>query len=308
MLFFKTKKQKEFEELAAKWQTAIYTAVAQLESSKCKHEQSTSFIKYMQYFYKNDIDNLQNAYNILTKFINAKLYDGTPLLSKFYIYFGYCSTTSYSMNIFIHDESLVKFIDDIGFASVSMYDENLYETKTAALQVGTGCIPCDMWFLREAVIDRIVKVCNRYYKQLEQLRTLLTSTAAVSIIRKYSHLYWNGAMFRIIVDVTPERVNEIVEYLKECNVKYANEYREYLIQQLAEKSLATKRQFDKNLNEYHNVKTVANIEYDIPHSKCDIYSVFEEAHIVKLKRQDKNQEHKAIINEIREAAKQRLAE
>lgn len=309
MLFFKTKKQKEFEELANKWKTAINTAVAQLKSSKCKHEQSTSFIQYMQYFYKNnDIDDLKYAYNILTKFINTKLHDGTPLLSKFYIYFGDRSTSSYSMNITIHDESLVKFIDEIGFASVSLYGENLYETKTAVLQVGTDCIPCDKWCLREAVIDRIVKVCDHYYKKLEQLKTLLTSDAAASIIRKYSHLYFNGVVFRIIVDVTPERVNEITEHLKECNVKYVNEYREYLIQQLAEKSIATTRQFDKKIIEYHNIKTVANIEYDIPHSNCEIYSVFEASHIVKLNRQAKNQEHKVIINEIREAAKKRLAE
>lgn len=312
MLFFKTKKQKEFEELADKWKTAINTAVAQLESSNCKHEQSKSFMLYMHYFYENDIERLQNAYNILTNFINAKLHDGTPLLSKFYIYLRDSSTShysmNYSMNISIHDESLVKFIDEIGFASVSMYSEHLYETKTAVSQVSTHCIPCDTWRLKEAAVDSIVKVCDQYYKQLEQLKTLLSSSAAASIVRKYSHLYWNGAAFHIIVDVTPERVNEITEYLKKCNVQYVNEYREYLIQQLAENSLTTKCQYDKKSNEYHDVKTVDNIEYDIPHSKCEIYSVFEASHIVKLNRQAKNQEHKAIINEIREAAKQRLAE
>jgi hypothetical protein len=115
---------------------------------------------------------------------------------------------------------------------------------------------------------------------------------------RFSKLRWTGYDFIIETVVRPDRLNAIIEHLKPLNLKYLNEYREYLIGRMA----------DDTINTNTSPKKIRNIQFDYPESAAISYIEFEAMHKAKLDRDAKNLEYKSVIDDIRAVAEEKVKE
>lgn len=286
MLFFKSKKEKAEERMEKEWNDHAATAMGQLKSSMFNVGQVQKFCSFIEgRKYSN------HGRDILQSLVEAKLFDGTPLLSKFFIY----SSADYykECSIGMHNLALVAFIDQTGFDVVDMINSNWYDKSLATEQVK---YIRKQYMTDDGDVKTLVEFCNKYYKALEDLRAKIAITDKTLLMPQFTKVRWGGTSFCLDVVVRPERVNRIIEHLKPLNLKYLDEYRAYMIDALANASIT------------HAVKgsKVMNIQYDQPTAYCNTYMRFEENHVAKLNREAKNHENKTVIDEIRAAAQKKI--
>lgn len=281
---FKSKDAKEADALNQEWHNLLNTAVRQLESSNGNYDQSKHFLSL---FSGRDVRNWIPRLKIL---VDGKLSDGSPILSKFFI--RPVAESTIRCRIAIHDSSILDYIKGIGFEIVRLGGPNLYESDLG-LQAGKGLFMmefCDDWDMYE-----IVEKCNQYYVALLKVKDRITSREVICV-PKYTKIEWNGVSFYFETELTPSRVDEIIASLP-SDCKYLREYREYLIDKLAEASIR------ENPTVGRILKTIA---YNQPVIYCAIYSNFEKSHESELDYQAKNKEFESVINEIKDAAKKKI--
>lgn len=285
MLFFKSKAKKEEERKEKAWNDLAARAIRQLKSSMFDVGQVQRFCSFMASRRYNP-----NGFAILQDLTEAKLFDGTPLLSKFFIY---ASSYERECSIGIHNGAIVAFIDQTGFYRVDL-GKGYYEGKSVQEIVK---------FLTKQYMTDIHDVkaltdwCDKYYKKLEELRALIATTDRRLLMPQFSKVRWTGYDFIIETVVRPDRLNAIIEHLKPLNLKYLNEYRDYLISCMANDSINTSSTATKKIRD---------IQFDYPETCTRSYLSFETMHEAKLNREAKNLEHKSVIDEIRAAAEQKV--
>lgn len=285
MLFFKSKAKKEEERKEKAWNDLAARAIRQLKSSMFDVGQVQRFCTFMASRRYNP-----NGFAILQDLTEAKLFDGTPLLSKFFIY---SSNYERECSVGIHNGAIVAFIDQTGFYRVDL-GKGYYDAKNVQETVK---------FINKQYMTDIHDVkaltdwCDKYYKKLEELRALITTTDRRLLMPQFSKLRWTGYDFIIETVVRPDRLNAIIEHLKPLNLKYLNEYRDYLISCMANDSINTSSTATKKIRD---------IQFDYPETCTRSYISFQTMHEAKLNREAKNLEHKSVIDEIRAAAEQKV--
>jgi hypothetical protein len=283
---FKSKARKEADALNEQWHTLLNTAVRQLESSNHNYDQSKQFFSLLS---GRDV---RSWIPRLQTLVDGKLSDGSPILSKFFLL--PVAESSIKCRIAIHDSSILDPIKDFGFGIVRLGGPSVYE-KDIYKQAAKGLFLmefCDNWDM-----GKIVEKCNLYYDALLKLKDQI-STREVIFVPKYTKIEWWGHIFGFETELTPSRVDEIINALAlPSDCKYLPEYRKYLIEKLAEASIS------KSSEGVRKVKTVA---YNQPVVYCWIYSDFEKRHLNDLNYQAKNKEFESVINEIKDAAQKKI--
>lgn len=281
---FKSKARKEADALTDQWHTLLNNACRQLVSSKYDYNQFSQLVELLK---GRDVRNWVPRLQIL---VDGKLSDGSPVLSKFFL--RPVAETSVKCRIAIHDSTILDYVKGNGFGIVRLGGPNIYE-KDVAKQAAMGLFLmefCDHWDM-----GSIVEKCNKYYDALLKVKDRITSREVICV-PKYTKIEWNGGAFSFETELTPSRVNDIIASLP-SDCKYLREYREYLINKLADASIRENSAVGRIL------KTIA---YDQPYIYCEIYSDFEKRHQKELDYQAKNKEFESVINEIREAAMKRI--
>lgn len=285
MDLFKSKSKKE-EERKAKERIELRTkAIKQLKSSMFDVGQVDEFLSFIltRRFKPEYLEMLRG----LTE---AKLFDGTPLLSKFFIY--KCSNDK-ECSVGIHNGAIVAFIEQTGFLSVDLgrgpYDDKPIQERARYI---------DRQYMTDAHdVRRLSEWCDKYYKQLEVLRTRIATTDKTLLMPQFSKVRWDGLNFTIETLVRPDRLNAIIEHLKPLNLKYLNEYRDYLIDCMANDSISTS---------CTGVRKMRDIQFDYPETLARTYTDFERVHQAKLDREAKNIEQKSVIDRIRAVAEEKF--
>lgn len=285
MLFFKSKARKEEERKEKAWNELASKAIGQLKSSMFDVGQVQKFCSFMASRRYNS-----NGFGILGELVEAKLFDGTPLLSKFFIY---SSSYERECSIGVHNGAIVAFIDQTGFYRVDL-GRGYYEGKSV-IEIVKYLNKQYMTDLHDVMT--LTDFCDKFYKKVEELRAYIATTDRRLLMPQFSKLTWTGSRFNIETVVRPDRLNAIIEHLKPLNLKYLNEYREYLISCMAGDSINTSST---------SLKKIRDIQYDYPESTARSYVDFETMHQAKLDREAKNLEHKSVIDEIRAAAEQKV--
>jgi hypothetical protein len=282
---FKSKATKEAEALLAQWYNELNQASKQLRSSKYNYNQVRSFLNLLS---GRDKRNWLSRIQIL---VRNNLFDGTPLLSKFFI--RSVNESTIKCRIAIHDSSILEPIKEAGFGIVRLGGPNIYERnidEQAAMGIFT------MEFTDTYYMTRIVEKCDEYYKALIRVKERTSPEGDIICYPKYTKIEWNGGAFSFETELTPTRVDEIIAALP-SDCKYLREYRRYLIEKLAEASISTSSV---------GVRKVKTVAYNQPVVYCWIYSDFEKRHLSGLNYQAKNKEFESVINEIREAAQKKI--
>ena len=281
---FKSKARKEADALNEQWHTLLNTACQQLVSSKYDYGQ---FSKFLELIRGRDV---RNWVPRLQTLVDGKLSDGSPVLSKFFLL--PVAESSVKCRIAVHDSTILDPIKENGFGVVRLGGPNIYE-KDVAQQAAKGLFLmefCDYWDM-----GRIVEKCNQYYDALLKIKDRITSREVICV-PKYTKIEWTGGSFGFETELTPSRVNDIIDSLP-SDCKYLLEYRKYLIDKLAEAAIGT------SSVRVRKVKTVA---YNQPVVYCWTYSDFEKRHVSDLNYQAKNKEFESIINEIKDAAQKKI--
>ena len=281
---FKSKARKEADALNEQWRNLLKTAVQQLESSKVDYYQSSHFLSMLK---GRPVRNWVPRLQIL---VDGKLSDGSPILSKFFI--RPVAETSVKCRIAVHDSSILDYIKGNGFGIVRLGGPSIYE-KDVALQAAKGLFMVE--FCDESDMRKLVDSCNRYYDALLKVKDRITSREVICV-PKYTKIEWNGESFFFETELTPSRVDEIITSLP-SDCKYLREYREYLINKLAEAAIGTSSV---------GVRKVKTVAYNQPVVYCWIYSEFEKRHLNELNYQARNNEFESVIDEIRKAAEKKI--
>ena len=283
---FKSKARKEADALNEQWHTLLNTAVRQLESSNRNYDQSKQFLSLLS---GRDV---RNWIPRLQTLVEGKLSDGSPILSKFFLL--PVAESTIKCRIAIHDSSILDPIKDFGFGIVRLGGPNIYE-KDIYKQAAKGLFLmefCDNWDM-----GKIVEKCNLYFDGLLKLKDRI-STREVICVPKYTKIEWCGHDFGFEVELTPSRVDEIINALAlPSDCMYLPEYRKFLIEKLAEASISTSSV---------GVRKVKTVAYNQPVVYCWIYSDFEKRHLNDLNYQAKNKEFESVINEIKDAAQKKI--
>jgi hypothetical protein len=283
---FKSKAAKEADAINEEWHSLLGTAVQQLKSSKYNYDQSKRFLEL---FSGRNIRNWIPSLKIL---VSSNLSDRSPVLSKFFLREVPRSGTKNECLIAIHDTSILESIKEIGFGNIKLGGPNEYE-RDVRIQSSNGIYLMEFYDDRDT--KRIVEKCNQYYDALLRVKDQLSSREVICV-PKYTRIEWRCGDFNFETELTPSRVDEIIAALP-SDCKYINEYREYLIDVLADASIRENPAVGKIL------KTIA---YNQPVVYCWTYSKFEKRHIKDLDYQAKNEEFESVINEIREAAQKKI--
>lgn len=283
-MFFKSKAKREEERKEKEWNEIVAKAIGQLKSSMFdvgQVQRFCSFIASRRYS--------SNGFVILKELVEAKLFDGTPLLSKFYIY---SSSYERECSIGLHNGAIVAFIDQAGFYRTDL-GKGYYDGKSVQ-EIVKYLGKQYMTDLHDVMT--LIDFCDKYYKKVEELRAYIATTDMRLLMPQFSKLTWTGSRFIIETVVRPDRLNAIIEHLKPLNLKYLNEYRDYLIVCMANDSINTSSA----------QKKIRDIQYDYPETTTRSYVEFEKLHQAKLDRDAKNLEHKSVIDEIRAAAEEKV--
>lgn len=284
MMFFKSKAKKEEERKEKEWHDLCAKAIGQINSYTFDVDPVKRFCSFMATRrYRS------NGLEILRALTEAKLFDGTPLLSKFFIY---SSSYEHNCSVSINDSSIVAFIDQTGFSKVEV---GKLDTDTIAERV--------KYITKQSMTDvydvkKLTDWCDNFYKKLETLKEHISATDKTLLMPQFSKVSWTGYDFTIATVVRPDRLDTIIEHLKPLNLKYLNEYREYLIKRMA----------DDSINPYTSPKKIRDIQFDYPETTAISYIEFETMHKAKLDRDAKNLEYKSVIDAIRAAAEERVKE
>lgn len=285
MQLFKSKAKKEEERREKEWGKLVAKAVEQLRSSMFDVGQVKEFLSFIvtRRFKPEDLE-------ILRGLTEAKLFDGTPLLSNFFIY--RCSNDK-ECSIGIHNGAIVAFIDQTGFLSVDL-GRGTYDGKT--IQERARYI--DKQYMTDVHdVKRLSEWCDKYYKKLAVLRTRIATIDKTLLMPQFSKVRWTGCDFTIETFVRPDRLDAIIEHLKPLNLKYLNEYRDYLIDCMANDSISTS---------CTGVRKMRDIQFDYPETLARTYTDFERVHKAKLDREAKNLEQKSVIDRILAAAEEKF--
>jgi hypothetical protein len=281
---FKSKARKEADALVDEWHKCLNTACQQLVSSKYDYGQFNKFVELLK---GRDIRNWVPRVQTL---VEGKLSDGSPVLSKFFLL--PVAESSIKCRIAVHDTSIFDYINGNGFSIVRLGGLNVFE-KDLGIQASKGLFLmefCDTWDM-----GAIVEKCNKYYDALLKVKDRITSREVICV-PKYTKIEWTGGTFSFETELTPSRVDEIIASLP-SDCKYLREYRRFLIDKLAEASIATSSV---------GVRKVKTVAYNQPVVYCWIYSDFEKRHLNDLNYQAKNKEFESVINEIRDAAQKKI--
>lgn len=284
MLFFKSKAKKEEERKEREWNVLKGKAISQLKTSTFNVGQVQKFCDFIESRRYNT-----NSIEMLRALTEAKLFDGTPLLGKFFIY---KSPYERECTIGIHDSAIVDFIDQTGFLIVEL---GLRKDDTIAEQV--KCLE-KLWISDTRSVETITCWCDKIYKKLETLRAYIAITDKRLLMPQFSKLRWIGYDFLIEILVRPDRLDTIIEHLKDLDLKYLKEYRDYLIGCIAGDSINTFATAPE--------KKIRGIQFDYPETVARSYTDFAVMHEAKLDRDAKNLEHKSVIDEIRAAAEEKV--
>ena len=280
---FKSKAVKEAEAIQKEWAEELITAKQQLESSKYDYSQ---FCKFFDLLKGRDIRNWLSRVQIL---VRNNLSDGSPVLSKFFL--RSVSESTIKCRIAIHDSSILEPIKELGFGIVRLGGPNIYE-KDVGKQAAKGLFM--MEFCDTYDMGKIVEKCNQYYDALLKVKDRVTSREVICY-PKYTKIEWGYEGFKFETELTPSRVDEIIAGLPH-DCEYLKEYREYMINCLADSSIKTD----------HAIRKVKQITYNQPVVYCQIYSNFAISHKAKLDFEAKNKEFESVINEVREAAQKKI--
>ena len=134
------------------------------------------------------------------------------------------------------------------------------------------------------LIDEVIKDTQSIVDSLENLVNTDYNDKAL-----FDNPYVKGYLCvsrcsNITIDIRPYQVDDYINYLKEHNyTEYIDEYRKYIIEELA--------------NEVKN----NNIQYDQPKTSAYLYTKWKASYVAQLERQKKNEEYKKIISEISDA-------
>lgn len=281
---FKSKEAKEADDVRDQWNSLFNTAVQKLKSSKYNYDQSKHFTELF------DCRNIRNWIPSLKILVSSNLSDGSPVLSKFFL--REVHGTKNKCLIAIHDTSILESVKELGFENIKLGGPNEYE-KDVMIQSSKGIYSTE--FYGDSDIKWIVEKCNQYYDALLRVKDRLSSRELICV-PKYTRVEWRGGDFDFETELTPSRVDEIIAALP-SDCKYLNEYREYLIDVLAEASISTSSV---------GVRKVKTVAYNQPVVYCWTYSKFEKRHIKDLDYQAKNEEFESVISEIREAAQKKI--
>ena len=289
MWFFKSKERKALEEMDNRWKGLLATAVGQLKTGKPsfdgKYLHAEQFLQYVSKAWPMD------AYmEMLEELVGAKLCDGSPVLSKFFIHERKRDCFLGQVTLALHDTSVVEFLDSKGIAL------NNHSSQTAA-EYFSDAVSC-MYINVPDNVREAIRTCQKFYKEMVRLRGELEgdqpavyATSGMSVKKDLQDTY------RFVLTVTPELVDKVVGELSKYGLMYLDEYREYLIGQLAEASI------DRD-----NGWTLNKVQYDVPRAECDIYGNFLKDLVRKNEREAKNKENKAVIKAIEAAAQKRIDE
>lgn len=135
--------------------------------------------------------------------------------------------------------------------------------------------------ITEKLVDSVVHDAQYIVDGLEEL-TKNEYNDRVLFDNPYieSALYVNRSSF-IGINIRPYQVDDYINYLKEHNyTEYIDEYRKYIIEELA------------------NEVKCNNIQYDQPTANISLYTKWKVNYEIQLERNKKNEEYKKIIGEI----------
>ena len=288
MWFFKSKKRKELEARYDRWKGLLVTAMGQLKTGKPgvdgKYTHTEQFLQYVSKSWPMD-----EYTDVLSELVDAKLCDGSPVLSKFFIYIGRKNEYLGQVTVALHDTSVVEFLDRNGIelSCTSKPAVEYFSTEVRRMYIhGPDNV-------REAI-----RTCQEFYKEMVRLKDCIEGetpsiyvTSETSIKQSmYDHYYF-------VLTVTPALVNTVIGELSKHGLMYLDEYREYLIGQLAEKSINR-----------DNGWTLAKVQYDVPKAECDLYHDFLKKLTLRMEREAKNRENEAVIKEIESAAQKSIDE
>ena len=287
MWFFKSKELKALEEMYDRWKGLLATAVGQLNTVKPSAGKYVHVDQFLQYV--NTSWPMDEYLDSLEELVGAKLCDGSPVLSKFYL--GKDKNPRLERAVVaLHDVSVVEFLDERGIQVHGSYPRPAAETYSEEVM--------NLYIAEWSDVTRAILGCQKFYKEMVRLRGELEGdppavyvTSGMSVKKDVLDNY------RFVLTVTPELVDKVVGELSKYGLMYLDEYREYLIGQLAEASINR-----------DNGWTLNKVQYDVPTAECDIYGDFLKDLVRKNERDARNKEHEAVIKEIESTAQKSIDE
>lgn len=229
---------------------------------------------------------------------NFELSDGKQLRDVFHIVKGYIdhSRSFSSMSLDPCFKCIWKNVDEIKF-----FIDNPFEEYRFADCIAKN--PKQYIFQKPVIIHHVKNILDvkkfcelvdTYYTRVKALKVQLADNKTDLI--KYSTLeYGKDSGFRMCTNARPDRVDEIIN---KDTMQYANEYRAYIIEKLADASIGSA---------YSNTD-IREINHKQPTARVEWYNTFAEAHLRKLETESLNKKYGDVIGEIRSLAIKKVAE
>lgn len=222
--------------------------------------------------------------------------DGKLLRDVFNIVadFGYHSS---SFKCMFRTIEPVKFMIDYNFEE---YDLFTAFNEATPLTIASSFVTKPIWTTTVYGISDVstfLSGIDDFYSGLEKLRDRMkTDHLGNPMLSKITFTRRSG--FQLYALVNPSRVDSLVDRQK---MEYADAYRQYLIDKLAEASI-TEKYYQDNQRKI----VVGDISYDQPKVEVKWYKDFESDHIKELNIQALNDKYKGVIEEVRSAAEKLL--
>jgi len=227
---------------------------------------------------------------------NFKLSDGKQLRDVFHIVKGYIDQHPFSsMRLKPCFKCIWKNVDEIKFFIDNPFEEYWFDDCIAKHP--------ERKIFQQPVIKHPVQTILDVKKFCEMVDTYYTRAKALKVqladnktdLIKYSMLeYGKDSGFKMCTNARPDRVDEIIN---KDTMQYANEYRAYIIERLADASIGSA---------YSNTD-IKEINHKQPTARVEWYNTFEEAHLRKLETESLNKKYGDVISEIRTLAVKKVA-
>lgn len=222
--------------------------------------------------------------------------DGKLLRDVFNIVadFGYHSS---SFKCMFRTIEPVKFMIDYNFEEYDLFDA--YNEATP-LTIASYFVTKPIWQTTVYGISDVstfLSGIDDFYSGLEKLRDRMKTDHLGNPMLSQITFTRSGG-FQLYALVNPSRVDSLVDRQK---MEYADAYRQYLIDKLAEASI-TEKYYQDNQRKI----VVGDISYDQPKVAVKWYKDFESDHIKELNIQALNNKYKGVIEEVRSAAEKLL--